>query len=152
MKPNGNALTLTVCRRENTYFQKPLFQWNAGTQTTKHIWLIIHLNVIAPPLTPPHPTPPHPIPDTASIDMYNIYHKAYLLTCLCSVATCPAEYHRPALASALPLRFCGFVPRNFRWGKNEPSPCAGSSALKYSYRLISPPYGMEHIQLWSETT
>ena len=24
MKPNGNALTLTVCRRENAHFQKPL--------------------------------------------------------------------------------------------------------------------------------
>ena len=24
MKPNGNALTLTVGRRENTHFQKPL--------------------------------------------------------------------------------------------------------------------------------
>jgi hypothetical protein len=24
MKPNGNALMLTVCRRENTHFQKPL--------------------------------------------------------------------------------------------------------------------------------
>ena len=150
MKPNGNALTLTVCRRENTHFQKPL---SNGTPVPKLLNIFgwsFTWTLLRPPS--PHPTPPHPIPNTASIDMYNIYHKAYLLTCLRSVATCPAEYHRPALASALPLRFCGFVPRNFRWGKNEPSPCAGSSALKYSYRLISPPYGMEHIQLWSETT
>ena len=43
MKPNGNALTLTVGRRENTHFQKPL---SNGTPVPKllykHIWLITH--------------------------------------------------------------------------------------------------------------
>ena len=45
MKPNGNALTLTVCRRENAHFQKPL---SNGTpvpkllNNTKHIWFMIH--------------------------------------------------------------------------------------------------------------
>ena len=34
--------TLTVCRRENLQFPEASFQWNAGTQTTKHIWLMIH--------------------------------------------------------------------------------------------------------------
>ena len=45
MKPNGNALTLTVGRRENTHFQKPL---SNGTPVPVpkllilNIWLIIH--------------------------------------------------------------------------------------------------------------
>ena len=43
MKPNGNTLTLTVGRRENTHFQKPL---SNGTPVPKllykHIWLITH--------------------------------------------------------------------------------------------------------------